>query len=77
MYQKANCEKSVRKNKTNVLSYMKEVSIMENEHLDELPQEEPAYTPRPRWQVWAARMGLGLFILMLIMYYIHMLRGGL
>ena len=24
--------------------------------------EQPSYTPRPRWQVWAARIGLVLFI---------------
>ncbi len=50
---------------------------MENEHLDQNPQEEPVYTPRPRWQVWAARIGAALFILILILYYIQMMRGGL
>ena len=28
---------------------------------EELPQEE-GYKPRPAWQVWAARVGLVLFI---------------
>ena len=52
---------------------------MENERLDEnTPQEEQTgYTPRPRWQVWAARVGLVLFILVIIMYYINIMRGGL
>lgn len=49
---------------------------MEKEHLDALPEEEPGYTPRPRWQVWAARVGLVLFIIVLLMYYINILRGG-
>lgn len=53
---------------------------MENEQRDdlneELPQEDVGYTPRPRWQVWLARIGLVLFILLLIMYYINILRGG-
>lgn len=58
----------------------KEVSTMENEQRDdlneELPQEDIGYTPRPRWQVWLARIGLVLFILLLVMYYINILRGG-
>ena len=50
---------------------------MENEHLDELQQEQPQpYTPRPAWQVWGARIALVLFILILIMYYVNILRGG-
>ena len=51
---------------------------MENEQLDELnTEQQQPYTPRPAWQVWAARIGLVLFIMMLIMYYINVLRGGL
>ena len=52
---------------------------MENEELNDLtPEEEqPSYTPRPVWQIWLARIGLVLFIAMLILYYIHMLRGGM
>jgi len=33
----------------------------------EMPEE--AYKPRPKWQVWAARVALVVFILGLIMYY--------
>lgn len=36
----------------------------------------PDYLPRPRWQVWAARVGLVLFLLLLAMYYILLFRGG-
>lgn len=50
---------------------------MEKEYFDDPSQEKPVYTPRPRWQVWAARVGLILFILMLILYYTQLLRGGL
>ena len=41
------------------------------EETAEIPFEEPKYVPRPRWQVWAARIGLGLFILLLICYYLN------
>ena len=38
--------------------------------------EQPAYVPRPTWQVWAARMGLVIFIIILILYYGVMFAGG-
>ena len=48
---------------------------MENEELNEqLPEE--TYEPRPAWQTWLARVGLVVFILFLIMYYINLFRGG-
>lgn len=53
-----------------------EVSVVENEELDLTPEEGSGYQPRPAWQVWAARIGLVLFILVLIMYYINLFRGG-
>ena len=37
---------------------------------------QPVYTPRPKWQVWAARIGLVLFVLLVILYYINIARGG-
>ena len=57
---------------------------MEEERKDTIPEEEtadfqpeqPGYVPRPKWQVWAARIGLGLFILLLIFYYLNIMRGG-
>ncbi len=50
---------------------------MAEENLQEqLPEQEEGYTPRPRWQVWAARLGLIVFIGFLIMYYILFFRGG-
>ena len=47
-----------------------------DEQRNETPQQ-PAYTPRPAWQVWAARIGLAVFLIFLAMYYINILRGGL
>lgn len=38
--------------------------------------EESGYVPRPAWQVWAARIGLVLFIAVVVMYYINLFRGG-
>ncbi len=40
------------------------------------PPERPPYVPRPWWQVWGARIGLAVFILFLILYYISLVRGG-
>ena len=45
-----------------------EVNGMEEKDILEEIQEE-GYKPRPLWQVWAARIGLVIFILGLIMYY--------
>ena len=57
---------------------------MEEERMGQQPevaaeaqQEKPRYIPRPMWQVWAARIGLVVFILGLILYYLNMFRGGL
>ena len=41
---------------------------MDEMELQEEIQEE-GYKPRPAWQVWAARIGLVIFIAGLIMYY--------
>ena len=49
---------------------------MENQDFDNIPQEE-GYVPRPRWQVWLARVGLIVFVVFLILYYILWFRGGL
>ena len=45
-----------------------EVSVMEEEIMEQEVLEE-GYTPRPKWQVWGARIALVVFILGLIMYY--------
>ena len=38
--------------------------------------KEPGYVPRPAWQVWGARIGLVIFVLFLVIYYINIFRGG-
>ena len=49
-----------------------------DEQRKENQQEEPSgYSPRPTWQVWAARIGLAVFIGFLILYYINIFRGGM
>ena len=50
---------------------------MDNEELKttQTPSEN-SYTPRPLWQRILAWIGLGLFVAFIVMYYIHILRGG-
>ncbi len=40
-------------------------------------QESTGYQPRPLWQRIAAGIGLVLFVLLLIMFYVNIMRGGL
>ena len=53
-----------------------EVSTMDEKQLpeEELPKDE-GYKPRPAWQVWAARVGLVLFIVVLIYEYLRAFLG--
>ena len=58
---------------------------MEDENQENIPEEEEisapesapeeGYTPRPAWQVWAARIGLAAFLIFLIFYYLHIFGG--
>jgi hypothetical protein len=45
------------------------------ESVEEQVPQEP-YVPRPWWQVWGARILLVIFILLVIMYYVNIARGG-
>ena len=49
---------------------------MDQENLENIPQEEEKYEPRPWWQVWGARIALVVFIGFLIMYYLLFFRGA-
>ena len=49
---------------------------MENQKDNMTPEQQP-YQPRSAWQVWAARIGLVLFILLVIVQYLQIARGGL
>ena len=46
---------------------------MDEQRMEEVQEE---YVPRPAWQVWAARIGLVVFLIFLAMYYINILQGG-
>ncbi len=52
---------------------------MEEKKDEVLQEQEPqeGYVPRPAWQVWAARVGLVLFILFVIYQIISIAGGGL
>ena len=51
---------------------------MDEQRKDEqMETSESGYSPRPAWQVWAARIGLVVFIIFLVMYYMNILRGGM
>ena len=50
---------------------------LEKELEQTLEEETPKYVPRPAWQVWAARIGLVLFVFLILMYYWNIARGGL
>ena len=47
------------------------------ENYTPMEPEQEGYKPRPKWQVWAARIGLIVFILALIAYYLNVFRGGI
>ena len=49
---------------------------MEEEIQENQEQEPKSYVPRPKWQIWGARVLLVVFILLLIMYYTNVFRGG-
>ena len=48
---------------------------MEEKQIQENTQE--GYVPRPAWQVWAARIGLVLFLLFVVYQLLILFRGGL
>ena len=56
---------------------------MENEELELTPDQtaeqeaQNGYVPRPAWQVWAARIGLVIMIISIILYYWHIASGGM
>ena len=59
---------------------MEENMEMEQVSAEEMNAEvlkQEGYTPRPKWQIWAARIGLVIMIVCVILYYLHIFRGGL
>ena len=49
---------------------------MENNHEYETQEPQEGYTPRHAWQVWAARIGLVLFLLFVAYQILMIARGG-
>lgn len=51
---------------------------MEEERMVAPETEQPrqGYRPRPAWQIWAARIGLVIVIIGVILYYYHIAAGG-
>lgn len=37
--------------------------------------DEKGYEPRPAWQLWAARIGLVFFVILVILQIVQMFRG--
>ena len=52
---------------------------MEEERIDnpeELEEQPEVYTERPGWQVWFARIGLVIFILIVLYQIFYLATGG-
>ena len=52
-----------------------EVNPMENEQ--NIPAPEEGYIPRPKGQVWAARIGVVIMIICVLLYFWHIASGGM
>ena len=50
---------------------------MEKQPLEPAAEETTGYVPRSAWQVWAARVALVLFIIIVIGQILRIARGGL
>lgn len=52
--------------------------IIEEECAEAVEEVQPQkrYTPRPAYQVWAARIGLVIVIIGVILYYYNIATGG-
>ena len=49
---------------------------MENEREMQQPEQE-GYVPRPRWQVWGARIAVVIFVILVFLQILGIARGGL
>ena len=49
----------------------------EKELVEEILPQEQNYKERPRWQVWAARLGVVIMIICVLLYYYHIAKGGI
>ena len=53
-----------------------EVNFMDNQQENQFP-EQKGYVPRPSWQIWAARIGLVIFIGIVIAQILQIAGAGL
>ena len=53
-----------------------QLSGQESEQVSEQQTEQKRYVPRPTWQIWGARIGLVVFLLFLVLYYLILFAGG-
>ena len=61
-----------------VINTLFEVTALDEQNLPNNPcEEENKYTPRPVWQIWAARLGLVAFIGYLVVFYLRAIGGNL
>lgn len=44
---------------------------------EQIVPEQNGYKERPRYQVWAARIGLVIMIAAVALYYYHIAKGGI
>lgn len=49
----------------------------ENQEKQEYEVPTEPYIPRPKWQVWGARVALVIVIIAVLLYYWQIARGGL
>lgn len=48
-----------------------------DEQKEQTTPEQPAYVPRPAWQVWLARLGVVIMLIAFGLYCWHIARGGI
>ena len=48
---------------------------MDDMRMDTPEEEQQGYVPRPRWQVWAARVGVVLMVLFIIHQLLQIMGG--
>ena len=46
-------------------------------HEENIQPQEQGYVPRPAWQVWAARIGLVIFLIFVAIQLMQIAGGGL
>ena len=51
--------------------------IRPEEEIQEQEVQQPVYSPRPGWQVWAARIGVAIVFIGFVLYCLHIAGIGL